>query len=50
MENQKCGLGFENYRDGSDYEGNWERNMKHGKGVLTFSNGIKYMGDFRNNK
>lgn len=30
-----------------EYEGKWENDMRHGKGVMVFGNGLKYEGNFR---
>jgi hypothetical protein len=31
------------------YEGQWDHGVKHGKGILRFSDGGMIQGDFRNN-
>ena len=33
--------------DGSSYKGLWEKGKQHGKGTLTFSDGTKYVGEFK---
>jgi hypothetical protein len=30
-----------------EYEGKWENDLRHGKGRMTFSNGLRYEGNFR---
>ena len=32
--------------DGSQYEGSWVNNLKHGKGTQIFPDGTKYIGEF----
>ncbi len=34
--------------DGRLYEGEWQNNMKHGKGTLTWPDGARYEGEWRN--
>ena len=36
------------YEDGSRYEGEWQNNMRHGKGILTWPDGARYEGEWRN--
>lgn len=38
------------FADNSVYEGEWERNMMHGRGKYTFASGTIYEGDFYMNK
>ena len=33
--------------DGSKYEGEWKKDMKHGQGTFTFANGDKYVGEYK---
>ena len=33
--------------DGSKYEGEWKKDMKHGRGTFTFANGDKYVGEYK---
>ena len=46
------GNGIYTYPDGSKYEGDWEDNKKHGKGIYYYNNelwkGDKYEGDWEN--
>jgi hypothetical protein len=37
-----------NRKDGSKYEGQWERGFRHGQGTRQFSNGHRYSGSWRN--
>ena len=32
------------------YEGDWRRGKRNGKGMINFSNGNRYEGQWRNNK
>ena len=34
--------------NGNEYIGEWKGGKKHGKGALTFPNGSKYVGGFKN--
>lgn len=40
------GLGIYFYEDGSKYEGEWFRNVRHGRGKLVYANGDVYEGDW----
>ena len=34
------------YADGTQYEGQWKNNMKHGQGTFITKEGVKYQGQF----
>lgn len=36
------------YKDGGVYEGEWQDNKKHGRGLLKYANGSVYEGEFKN--
>ena len=36
------------YENGRRYEGEWQNNMRHGKGTLTWPDGSRYEGEWRN--
>lgn len=38
------------FLDGSVFDGNWEKNRRHGKGKEYYLNGDKYQGNWDNNK
>ena len=38
------------YEDGRRYEGEWQNNMRHGKGTLTWPDGARYEGEWQNDK
>ncbi len=44
------GYGKKMYRSGAVYEGNFKNGKCDGKGILTFSNGNKYLGDWQQDK
>jgi len=44
---QASGQGvYENKRNGYIYEGEWKKNLQHGKGFERYSNKDEYRGDF----
>ena len=43
-------MGHENFNDGSQYEGEWENGMMHGKGMYINLNGDLYQGNFDRGK
>lgn len=47
-------LNYKNFDDIGNkwklYEGEFEKDLKHGKGILTFENGERYEGSFSNDK
>jgi len=53
-ENMKNGFGIYKWKDGSFFEGNWEKDKRSGKGKTVWSNGMIYIGnycnDYRNGK
>lgn len=44
------GKGYFRWEDGTHYEGNYEKNLKHGYGEYTYSNGKIYMGPWKEGK
>ena len=44
------GKGVLTYKNGSVYDGLWERGMKWGQGKMTYASGNYYDGDWSNNK
>jgi len=38
------------YPDGTNYEGEWKDNKRHGHGILTRADGTKYVGEWADNK
>ena len=45
------GKGVLTYKNGGNkYEGHWKNDLRHGKGVHTFSNGQKVEGNWNCNK
>jgi hypothetical protein len=44
------GHGVLKYRNGSVYEGDWEKGMKCGQGKMTYNSGNFYDGTWKNNK
>ena len=48
-EGHRIEYGVMKYADGGKYEGNWEKDLRHGKGNIIFSNGDKYIGNWKNN-
>ena len=38
------------FHDGRKYEGKYENNQPNGDGILTFSNGTLFVGNFKNGK
>ena len=43
---QREGYGLRQFKDGSEYEGNWKHNMPNGKGKFKYSNGDVFEGQF----
>ena len=46
----RCGHGHCRYTDGSEYEGEWLRDMRHGSGRMTLTDGTVYDGQWREDK
>lgn len=46
----RCGHGHCRYTDGSEYDGEWLHDMRHGSGRMTLSNGTVYDGQWRDDK
>lgn len=46
---KRHGAGTRVWTNGSRFQGQWERGMMNGKGVLSKADGSKYEGTFRNN-
>ena len=38
------------YSNNEKYNGEWDNDMKSGKGTYTYTNGNEYYGDWRNDK
>lgn len=47
---KKQGYGTYFFPDGVKYEGMWFDGLKHGKGTLTYKDGNKLVGEFKNGK
>jgi len=48
VEGKREGLGeYYCMIDKSNYKGDWKKGLKHGRGVLNFSNGSTYEGEFK---
>ena len=37
------------YKGGNEYNGEWKKDKKEGKGVFIYKSGSKYEGSFKNN-
>lgn len=44
------GPGTAKFKNGNEYEGEFQNGMLHGKGYFLWSNGVKYNGDFEFNR
>lgn len=44
------GIGLYFYDDGSKYEGEWFRNMRHGRGKMLYKSGDVYEGEWELDK
>lgn len=51
MNGQRSGKGIAiSSEDGTKYEGEWLNNLRHGKGVETWTDGAVYKGDYAEGK
>jgi len=46
----KDGIGIYQYKDGSVYDGKWERGKRHGQGIYKYSDGTFYEGEWKDDK
>ena len=44
------GYGIYQWRDGRRYEGNYQKDKKHGHGIYTWADGRQYNGDWFNGR
>ena len=50
INNKRHGKGVMKYRNGRQYEGFWDRDLRDGKGFERYPNGNTYFGQFKNGK
>ena len=47
---RRTGNGKMSYKDGSEYIGQWNDNLKNGHGIMKYANGDVYEGEWKNDK
>ena len=47
VDNEKCGKGFRQYPSGSNYDGQWKSDVRHGHGTMEWAGtGESYTGEW----